>query len=282
MSENKLKRIRKGHDVLLALKEYGPMTRNTLVQVVPTIKNERNFRRTLNLLFERQLICKRFENLNGGQATVYQLNQNQGIRDILAAYLDCQTEELLQKEFRYREIYHEQIAAKLAYSLKSMFPEANVYRDYQLHTDQRIENILPQLKKSDSAKPDVLLSFWNNVGHSVNVAFEFERTEKAKFRLAQKLTTYSKESKLDGVVYIGSSDQIVTNLREVFVERVLEKSLRIKQYGSNFLLCSSFNGDIKNALSICLNAEMKTLRLTDWVNVLINIKEYERRNYSFH
>lgn len=281
MSTEIVRHVKKGNDVLLALKKYGPMTRKTLALIVPTIKNERNFRRTLNLLCARKLVSKRFENLNGGQATVYQLNQNQGIRNILAAYLDCKSEDLMQKDFRYREIYHEQIAAQIAFRLKALFPEANVYRDYQLHLDSRVQNILPQINNFDFARPDILLSFWNNPSHSVSVAFEFERTEKSKQRLVQKLKSYSKESRLDGVVYVGSSDQIVSNLREIFVDKVLEKSQRISHYGNNFLLCTTLSGEIKNSLSLCLNAEMKTLNLVKWINVLNDTIEFERRSNSF-
>lgn len=281
MSIAKLKRIKKGNDVLLALKNYGPLTRKSLSQIASSIKSERNFRRTLNLLCEKKFICKRFENLNGGQATVYQINQNQGIRDILSVYLNCQSEELIQRDFRYRELYHEQIAAILAHKLKTMFPDASVYRDYQFNLDKRIQNILPLVNNIDFAKPDILLSLWSNIRHSVSIAFEFERSIKAKSRLIHKLKSYSTESRLDGVVYIGSSDQIITNLREIYVEKILEKSLRIKHYGNNFLLCSTFSGDIKNALSLCLNSEMKTLRLVDWINHLTCIKESDRRNSSF-
>lgn len=281
MSTTMIKRIKKGNDVLLALKKYGPMTRKTLALIVPSIKNERNFRRTLSLLCDRKLVSKRFENLNGGQTTVYQLNQNQGIRNILATYLDCKSEDLMQRDFRYREIYHEQIAAQIAFRLKAMIPESNVYRDYQLHLDPRVQNVLPQINNVDFARPDILLSLWNNAGHAVSVAFEFERTEKSKQRLAQKLVSYSKESRLDGVVYIGSSDQIISNLREIFVDKVLEKSQRISHYGNNFLLCTTLSSDINNSLSLCLNAEMKTLNLVNWINVLTHTIEFERRNNSF-
>ncbi len=281
MKNIKIQRIKKGNDVLLALKKYGPMTRKTLMQVVPSIKNDRNFRRTLNLLCLRKLINKRFENLNGGQATVYQLNQNQGIREILMAYLDCKSEELNQRDFHYKEIYHEQIAVQIAFRLQEMFPTANVHRDYQLHLNPKVQNILPQLNNIDFTKPDILLFFCNNVGHSVSVAFEFERTQKSKQRLAQKLISYSRESRLDGVVYVGSADKIVSNLREIFAEKILEKSQRISHYGNNFLLCTTLNSDIKSSLSICLNVEMKPLSLINWVNVLNKTIEYDRRNNLF-
>jgi len=281
MNTSNLGRIKKGNDVLLALKNYGPLTRKTLSQIVPSIKNERNFRRTLNLLCRKKIVCKRFENLNGGQSTVYQLNQNLGTRDILSAYLNCKSEDLLQKDFRYRELFHEQVTASLSYRLKSMFPDSCVYRDYQLHLDNRIQNVLPHLNSLEVTKPDVLMSFWNKNGHSVSIVFEFERTAKSKIRLMHKLKMYAAESLIDGVVYIASSDQIISNLREVYNEKVLEKSLRIKHYGNNFLLCSVFSGDIKNSLSLCLNSEMKTLQLQHWISILTKTKEAERRNSLF-
>lgn len=281
MMMGSLKRIRKGKEVLFALKDYGPLTRKTLSQIVPNIKDDRNFRRTLAVLSEKNLICKRFENINGGQATVYQLNQNSGVRDILAAYLDCLACDLEQKDFRYRELYHEQVSATLAFQLKRLFPEAQVYRDFQLHHDSRIQQILTQLENVESAKPDVLMVFWNSTVGRVSIAFEFERTAKAKNRLQHKLKSYCSESRLDGVVYIGSSDQIISNLQDIYRERVLEKSNRIKFYGNNFLLCSTFTGNIRDSLSVCLNAEMKTLRFADWVHILAHTKDEDRRNLSF-
>jgi len=281
MMRRSLKRIRKGKEVLNALKNYGPLTRKTLSQIVPDIKNERNFRRTLTVLSHKNLICKRFENINGGQATVYQLNQNSRVRDILARYLECQSCDLEQKDFRYRELYHEQVSATLAFQLKNMFPDAHIYRDFQLHNDSRVRQILTQLENVDSAKPDVLMVFWNATVGRVAIAFEFERTAKAKNRLQHKLKCYSSETRLDGVVYIGSSDQIISNLQEIYRDRVLEKSNRIKFYGSNFLLCSTLTGNIRDSLSICLNAEMKTLRFADWVHILANTKEEDRRNTLF-
>lgn len=281
MISGSLKRIKKGKEVLNALKEYGPLTRKTLSQIVPGIKDERNFRRTLAGLSEKNIISKRFENINGGQATVYQLNQNSGVRDILAAYLNCQSVDLEQKDFRYRELYHEQVSASLAFQLKSLFPEACVYRDFQLLHDLRVKQILSQLENVDSAKPDVLLVFWNSTIGRVAIAFEFERTAKAKNRLQHKLKSYCSESRLDGVVYIGSSDQIISNLQEIYRERVLEKSNRIKFYGNNFLLCSTLTGNIRDSLSVCLNAEMKTLKFADWVRVLLHTKDEDRRNSLF-
>jgi len=281
MMMGSLKRIRRGKEVLSALKDYGPLTRKTLSQIVPNIKDERNFRRTLSVLSDKNLICKRFENINGGQATVYQLNQNVGVRNILAAYLDCQANDLEQKDFRYRELYHEQVAATLAFQLKSMFPGAQVFRDFQLHHDSRVQQILTQIENVDSAKPDVLLVFWNSAVGRISIAFEFERTAKSKNRLQHKLKSYCSESRLDGVVYIGSSDQIISNLQEIYRARVLEKSNRIKFYGNNFLLCTTLTGNIRDSLSVCLNAEMKTLRFADWVHILSHTKEEDRRNALF-
>jgi hypothetical protein len=281
MTSGGLKRIRKGKEVLNALKEYGPLTRKTLSEIVPSIKDDRNFRRTLARLSDKNLISKRFEYINGGQATVYQLNQNSGVRDILATYLGCQSVDLEQKEFRYRELYHEQVSASLAFQLKCLFPEANVYRDFQLLRDPRLKQILSQLENVDSARPDVLLVFWNSMVGRVAIAFEFERAAKAKNRLQHKLRSYCTESRLDGVLYIGSSDQIISNLQEIYRERVLEKSNRIRFYGNNFLLCSTLTGNMRDSLSVCLNAEMKTLKFADWVRVLLQTKDEDRRNSLF-
>lgn len=281
MTSRNLNRLRKSKEVLEVLREYGPLTRKTLSLIIPSIKDERNFRRTLAVLSDRKLICKRFENINGGHATIYQLNQNERVRDILSAFLKCSSDELRQREFRYRELYHEQISALLAHHLKELFPDAKVYRDFQLYKDDRIKTILPQLNNVDSAKPDVLVVFWNQKQRVTSVAFEFERTAKSKARLFHKLRSYSAESQLDGVVYIGSSDQIILNLQQVYSTRVLERSLRIKHYGNNFLICASHCGNIQKSLSLCLNAERKILQFNSWINILLSTREEERRNSLF-
>ncbi|MBK9294195.1 MAG: hypothetical protein IPM57_07085 [Oligoflexia bacterium] len=92
--------LKKGKDVLLALKQYGPLTRKTLQLVVPTIKDERNFRRTLARLSEKSLIQKRYELINGAKGTIYQLNQDLHFRNILSQLLECQPDDLKQREFR--------------------------------------------------------------------------------------------------------------------------------------------------------------------------------------
>jgi len=282
MNDLKLYQIKKGREILVALKRYGIMNRKTLQKVVPSIKHQRNFRRTLESLCERQLIVKKYDTVFGITGIFYQLNQRPRIREMLAHYLDCEAEHVKQRQYNYKELFHEQISALIAYDLNKNFPEALVLRDFELARSLEAQKVIPHLNLFDQPKPDVLLlvpSLTN--GRIISVAIEFERTAKSKDRILHKLKYYTANTHIDGVIYICSKNRIINNLNEIYDSKVLERAVRIKHYGKNFLLTSVFANDVEKSLNQLRNQNNFYYPLTDYI---INLKQYsnaDRRDHHF-
>ncbi len=269
MKKLNLNQMKKSRDILLALKQYGVMSRKTLQKVVPEIKKERNFRIYLKNLCQKQLIIKRLENINGSVGVFYQLNQSEKFREILATYLDCDSNQLRQREYRYKELFHEQTAILIAYYLNTNFPDAIVLREQELPRSAEAQKVIPNLDLMDQLKPDVLMLILDVTKTKiVSIAFEFERSVKTKNRLLHKLKFYTSQTHIDGVVYIASADRIINNLSEIYDSQVLEKAVRIKHYGKNFLLTCLWKNDVEKSLQLLKNRNENNYSLMSYVTQL--------------
>ncbi len=266
MKKLNLNQMKKSKDILLALKKYGVMSRKTLQKVVPDIKKERNFRNYLKNLCQKQLIVKRLENINGSVGVFYQLNQSEKIREILAKHLGCDSNQLRQREYRYKELFHEQTAILIAYYLNTNFPDAIVLREQELPQNAEAQKVIPNLELMDQLRPDVLMLLPDITKNKIiSIAFEFERSVKTKNRLLNKLKFYTAQTHIDGVVYIASVDRIINNLTEIYDSKILEKAVRIKHYGKNFLLTTMWKTDIEKSFDLLKNRNEHHYSLLNYV-----------------
>ncbi len=269
MKKLNLNQMKKSKDILLALKKYGVMSRKTLQKVVPDIKKERNFRNYLKNLCQKQLIVKRLENINGSVGVFYQLNQSEKIREVLATYLGCDPNQLRQREYRYKELFHEQTAILIAYYLNTNFPDAIVLREQELPQNAEAQKVIPNLELMDQLKPDVLMLLPDITKTKIiSIAFEFERSVKTKNRLLNKLKFYTSQTHIDGVLYIASADRIINNLTEIYDSKILEKAVRIKHYGKNFLLTTMWKTDVEKSFDLLKNRTENYYSLVNYVRQL--------------
>lgn len=274
--------IRKGKFILEALLKYGIMNRQTLQVVVPEIKDKRNFQKVLKNLLDRKLIVKRYDHFSQNIGAFYQLNQSSFAREALGKYLNQDPNRLLQKDLRYKELYHEQVLARMAYYFNQKYPQALVLKDNELAKNEGARSIISGLSKPEALKPDLLLIFPKTAtSDEVSIAVEFERTAKAKRRLLYKLNFYTQRTSVDGVLYFYSESRIDHNLHEIYVNRVLERALRIRHYGKNFLLTSSFSGDVENAMNLLCNRDKNYYSFQKWLVNLTTGSEYARRDEHF-
>lgn len=280
MKKLNLNQMKKSRDILLALKKYGVMSRKTLQKIVPDIKKERNFRIYLKNLCQKQLIVKRLENINGSVGVFYQLNQSEKFREILAKYLGCDPNQLRQREYRYKELFHEQTATLIAHYLNLNFPEWIVLKDFELARNEEAQKVIPNLDLFETAKPDVLMLLVDK-SKVISIAFEFEKTAKAKNRLLNKLKFYTSETHIDGVVYIASADRIMNNLTEIYDSQILEKAVRIKHYGKNFLLTCLWKNDIEKSFDVLKNRNEHHYSLMSFVTQLKLNSARERSDKIF-
>lgn len=282
MSPFNFHEIRKGKLILEALMKYGVMNRRTLQAVVPEIKNSRNFRKTLKNLCDRKLVVKRHDSIGDYIAVFYQLNQKSFIREALAYYLDAQPEQLQQKDLRYKELFHEQILAKIAYYLNKNYPEALILREHELAKNEKAQKIISGLDQGDQLKPDLLfITSSSDKSRDISVAIEYERTAKSKARMQQKLNFYTQNTRVDGVIYFYSKARIDQNLHELFVDRVLDNSLRIMHYGKNFLLTSELNDDVEKSMELLKNRNKNYFSFYSWLENLTTFSAQSRRDEYF-
>lgn len=282
MSHFNLHEIRKGKLILEALLKYGIMNRRTLQQVVPEIKDHRNFRRTLTNLCGRGLIVKRYDYINENRGVFYQLNQKSFIREVLATYLDTQAKMIEQKQLRYKELFHEQVLIKIAYHLNQNYPEAIVLKDHDLVGNDEARSIIIGLDEIDQLKPDLLfITKSKDLNRKVSVAIEFEKTMKSKIRMEEKLKFYTDQTIVDGVLYLYTNNRIDHNLHEIFMDKILNRSLRIRHYGKNFLLTCRLGDNVENSMRILFNRDMNYYSFQDWIKKLSTSSSENRRNEMF-
>lgn len=283
MKSLKLYEIKKGKIVLETLKNYGVLNMKTLFELQPEYRNIRNLKRTVKNLCERKLIVKRYEQINGYKSVFYQINQTELARKAVGLYLDTPFENLKQRQVSYKELFHEQTVIKLTHYLKSEYPQAIVLRDHELINHPLAENIISGLHSIEVIKPDVLFIFCDPVnGKTVSIAIEYEKSLKSKSRIAQKLNFYTHRTRVDGVLYFYPECTIDHNLRHIYFNKVIDRSLRIKNYGKHFLLTSKLTNDIKKSFNVLKNATESNYSFKHWLDVLTTHSEYQRRNDYFN
>jgi truncated hemoglobin YjbI len=212
----------------------------------------------------------------------YQLNQKSFIREALASYLDTKSEFIQQKDLRYKELFHEQVLTKISYYLIKKYPNAVILRDHELALNNEAQNIISGLVQADQMKPDLLfLISTSGQSRKISIAIEYERTAKSKDRMHQKLNFYTQSTRVDGVIYFYSKNRIDHNLNDLFIDHVLEKSLRIKHFGKNFLLTSELYDDVEKSMKLLKNRNGNYYSFQNWLDCLTTSSASNRRDEYF-
>lgn len=275
-------KIKKGKLVLLTLMKYGVLNMKSLHCLIPEIRSRRNLERTVARLVGKQLIVKRYDQIDHQVGSFYQLNQRPAMREALALYLDCSIKDIEQRHIRYKELYHEQIVAQISYYLQKTFPDATIFREQNFTNSEEVKAVISNIENTEQPRPDLLLFFREKMANrTLAIAIEFERTQKSKIRLYHKLNFYTSKTLIDGVIYICSKSRIQNNLDEIYETKVVEKSLRIKQYGKNFLLTSVLGHSVEKSLSTLKNLNGESLDLVMWKTQLLNKDVALRRDKDF-
>lgn len=274
--------LRKGKLILKALLDNGALSEHTLRVLVPEIKHKRNFMRILTKLVQKQLVVKRQDHILRKVAIFYQLNQSDKFVARLAKLLNCKESSVRQREYFHRSLFHEQTAVLIKHYLKKNYPNALVLRDFELVRHDEAKDIIPYLDEVDSPKPDVFLIFPKVHDYkSVSIAIEFDRTAKAKHRLAEKLRYYTSKTRVDGVIYICSEDRITNNLTEIYDAKIIHRAMRINNYGKNFLLTTPIQNDFDLMFSNLKNQCGKYYSLDSWIHYLLFKPSVDRKDLDF-
>lgn len=273
--------IKKGRLILQALQKYGVMSKRTLKEVLPEYKSLKRLECSIKNLYERKLIVKRYDQINDQKSVFYQISQLPFAREVVAVLLNTTPEKLIQPVVSYKEIFHEQVVIKIAYKLSLEFPEATILREDELVNHPMAEKIISGLHTLDSVKPDLLLILNPNEVYPTSIAIEYERSYKTRNRVSHKLHFYTQKTKVDGVLYFYPSSMIDHNVRHAYYDKVLKGSLRVRDYGNNFLLTSELKNDIGLSLQNLKNANKNYYSIQHWLHVLTEHPESKRLNKYF-
>ena len=280
--EKSLKQLKIGREILLALKTYGPLSTRSLCFIL-NVNSKNKVRFSLKTLYSLGLVQKISFRQEQDYGNYFYLDSRLDRRIIISDLLKCNINDLNTICVRHVELPHEQRCARVHHSLKTMFPNAKIYRDYELDKYKISEKVFPCLSSEKRVYPDVLLHF---VDHSREygecfIAFEIEESLKSKKRIMDKLNTYSSQSLLDGVLYISTKSNITETVRNVFSSKILMQNMRIKHYGLNFLLFQNQNLKDLGLLPEAFNLEGSNVKISEWAALLMRTYNVERRNSQF-
>ncbi len=266
--------------ILSLLKRHGPLTLATLLQIIEPPMRKRRLRDSLARLIKRNFVQRRYEGQGNARSSFYQLTQEDGFHKKLANYIGGSPDELKQRHFSYRELYHNHDCALIANQLTKLYPDALIVRDFELISSQIAQKLLLYNDKLDDLRPDVMLIFPpTKTSAPLAIAFEIEKTRKSNKRLILKLKKYAQESHVDGVVYICESTRLSEIIRQNYLDRVLARVSRVKRYRNQFLTFSIPLAQQFSKVSQLINAKCETNSLEEWIFLIHSIKNETVNTY---
>jgi|GEM_PF-1663975 len=276
-----LKGIRSAQ-VLKLLAEHGPMSVEAIRQcMVPEIQKRR-----LNEIIQRlcgwHLLERRTFPGLGPSAAFYSIKQSSASRAVVGEMLDVSEDRLLHPHFRRVELLHSNSCALWKEYFKRLFPDFTVLRDFEFYGDKELSRLLLIGRDDRDMNPDIVLISSDTNDHQRRiVAVEIERNPKSKERLARKLAKYATEAHLDGVIYLCEGSTSFERIRNVYSSTVLQQALRIKHYGSHFVLFSNSSFKGFDHAPQMVNARLENVNFEKWIQQLLAVKMSARRDHSF-
>jgi hypothetical protein len=264
------------------LSKYGPLS----IRGIEACTTPPLARRKLNQVLLGMERCgqltRRFANQFGRAAVFYRLPGNPAFMSRVADALETNVESMAEQGVRSFDLLHIESCGMWAEYLACLFPEARVIHENQFSRHPELSSVFLQRDLDREFIPDLVAVFPSERDDElVYVAFEIERSPKAKERLVRKLRKYADETRFDGLVYICSSDDISTHLNSVYNASVLKQSNRVKHYGENFFLFSDGTTNVGAEDPVVFNASLEPTNLRRWVSSLSASSLFDRRDSKF-
>jgi hypothetical protein len=280
--KNQLHTGLRGQQILKLLSLHGPLSTRTLSEIIDPPMKLRRMNDATKRLFDHGFIVRRFESLPKNASNFFQLSQRRESREFIGKILGISANELLQPQFRNQELLHSELCAIWSSRLKKIFPDCRVVRDYHFADDRLAGKVLLSGKNEVELKPDILIHFGAGDLKSITttIAIEIERTLKTKERLFHKLRKLTSRTQLDGVIYVCGKNSIAESLRHIYKSRIVEKSHRIKQYGTNFLLFTDGSQHSDGSGPRLFNTSLKPVLLRNWISFLTSTARPLRRDFN--
>ena len=266
--------------VLAALHEHGPLSLRTLERILKPEMTIRRLQETTKRLRDKGLIVRQFEDSSKNSEFYYQLGDSLAAKRKIAEWLKLDDGELQHPCVRGKEVRHTEQCAVWAEFLKLLYPEAKVVRDLKLRRElKRQDGYTPDRFDLDLV-PDILLEFpKSSDSEKLLFAVEIERTQKSRVRLMAKLRKLATRTQFDGVLFVSESEQVLANVKRVYLGAELRKTKRIGHYSQAF--CLFFLGGIDSVPDFpCHSAEGKEVPFRFWIDSMKATPVNSRREYQ--
>lgn len=268
-----------GKQLLLLLKEHGPVSIELLHRMTEPPAEKKNLRQSLGILKKKGLI----ESVSfDPQTTFYHLAQSQPSRNETAGILNLNPNELVQPLLRKQDWIHNQWTEYWIHSIKRLFPEGEFVRENTIGSSEISKRILQLQNRDFDLMPDFLMLFPKTEStDSTSIAFEIERTRKSDKRILRKFRKYLNGTKIDGLIYICDSGRLSETIRLLYQTKLLDQAHRVKHYGDHFFLFSDSLAGGGPQLNRLLNAKGAPVQFNNWCQLLRTTKWTQRRDLAF-
>lgn len=272
----------RGPQILGLLYEHGPLTNWGIRELIKPDMDARRVRDAMARLLERGLVLRRFEALPKNMSYFYQISAREEHRKEIAELIGVEESKLKDLRVRDQELYHSMDCAVWVESLKRMFPEGKVIRDFRLHSNPRWKEILLMDFDDFELKPDILLHLPKTAeSPEVNIAFEIERSRKSPKRIERKLRKFAMATRIDGLIYATNDEGIQDLVRKIWLTKNSSDRLRIGHYDQNFLMFASNKPYWMNHDLFMFTAAQSARALGPWMSVLRKYERNDRRDKYF-
>jgi len=163
------------------------------------------------------------------------------------------------------------------------YPGSEIIRDFKSAGNDSVRlTMLTDDGSAESVAPDLLLIYRGDTpSRLTKIAFEIERTQKKKDRLRAKLRKYAVGTRIDGVVYICSTDRIERVLATLYKSKIVPLAGRINHYSSGFLLLGRDDVTPSKSAEKMVNSNFQMFDMHTWIHKLTSSKLVERHDEMF-
>lgn len=267
--------------VIRALYEYGPLNAKAFTKILEPNMESRRVRDCLHRLSKRGLVIKCNKLRHTFSENYYQLSNSQLSRPHIANILNRNPETLNIPNFRAHDVEHSTSCAYWSHFFSTIFPQAEVIRDFHISSNPRLLNRL-QIDDDLEMYPDIVVFLKSDVlDDYITIAIEVERTHKSRGRIFHKLNKFSTRSHIDGVIYLCPTHALIDLVDGVYTKRLSKSARRIRKYGEYFLLLTNKTHPPTNHNVRMFSSLGNTINLKTWITKLMTIKCQKRRDEMF-
>ncbi|MBL7716357.1 MAG: hypothetical protein JNL01_12900 [Bdellovibrionales bacterium] len=267
----------RGQQILWMLFNHGPLLPTTLRAVIEPMMSKRKLNIAIARLRKLGLVRNRHSSTPKSSQRYIELTQKEPAKDVLVKVLKVSEDELKRIPGSTEALEHWQECVIWAKHFKTIFPNAQVFHDFQMWRSDKIREMLKIDKNEEiHTYPDLLIAFECNVGNYCTIAIEVERTQKSGSRIIRKLRGLAIASEIDGVLYICRGTHVADNVKRIYRTHVLPHAHRVERYADQFLLIS--DGSVDRDLGTIRTFDLKGsgINLVCWSMNLRRKKDDER------